>query len=178
MWALAHRFALLPDQGWMNYAFFDFIPACVALLMATSGSRPRRFRLILGMTLFVPLAFVAWRLARGRLFVDDHQVDDGLCLLALLLWWWRPSARVFARLAPVGAISYAIYIFHRPLQEIVTRQSWLPSGNVATFVLRCIVILVVTGAISWFGERRFQPWLRRHWSSVRATSKVSLGRSN
>lgn len=161
MWWLGHRFGLVPEHGWMNYTFYDFIPACLALIMAATGRRPRGWRLILQGALWLPLAYLAWRFFRGRLFVDDLKIDDGLCLLGAALWWWRPGPRALAWVAPVGAISYAIYIFHSPIQEMVIRHAGLPSGSPATFALRCGVILALVVAASWLGERVLQPWLRR-----------------
>jgi hypothetical protein len=46
LWAFAHRFGLLPasEECWLNYTFVDIIPACVVLMLAASGRRPRLTR--------------------------------------------------------------------------------------------------------------------------------------
>ena len=162
-WHFFHRFGLLTDDqsAWVNWSFYDFIPACICLLMVTTGRRPRGHRLLTGLTLTIPLAYIAWMAVRGRLGQAGPDYAAMGCLLAVALWKWRPSNSFFIRLAPVGAISYGIYIFHSPIQWLLISLPWLPQGSATSFVLRSTLILALTFWVAWWTEKRFQLWLRK-----------------
>jgi peptidoglycan/LPS O-acetylase OafA/YrhL len=166
-WHLAHRFALLPDgqSTWMNWSFYDFIPACVCLLMVTTGRRPRWHRALTGTTLAIPLVYVSWCALREGVNGSRLDYGAGFCLLGLVLWKWRPSSRAFVKLAPVGAISYGIYIFHSPILWLLKNVA-LPEGSVASFILRSTLILMLTVLIAWWTEKRLQPWIKKQLSPV------------
>lgn len=170
LWYFTRRFEFLPSgEAWMNFTYYDFIPVCVALLMVGSGRLPRLSRMILYTALFIPLGFLLWRTARGRLFADSNAIDDALCLVATGLWWFRPSTAILSRFASLGAISYGLYIFQRPAQWLIRDAGWLPSGSVFTLTLRIFLVLVVTLAIAWITESRLQPWIRGRLLRVRAS---------
>ena len=161
MWWFAHRFGLLPSVNvWVNYSFFDFIPACICLMMVATGRRPGRWMAICWLTLVLPLAFMVWQLVRGQVSTTNWTIDQLFCVMALLAWKWRPSARLIQKLAVVGGISYAIYIFQRPVQWFILDAPWLPRNTSFTFALRCLVIVFLTVSLSWLLERKLQPWLR------------------
>jgi peptidoglycan/LPS O-acetylase OafA/YrhL/ADP-heptose:LPS heptosyltransferase len=161
-WFLARRLHLLPATDvWMNYTYFDFIPSCVALLIVASGRRPRGFKIITGLTLAIPLTFLLWRRLRPHPLSPDFVLEDILCVVAAVLWFYRPSTKFFAWVAPVGAISYGLYIFQRPVQWLIRDASWLPTGSVGSFVARLVLIFAASMFVAWLAERRLQPWLRR-----------------
>ena len=162
LWNVAHRFAFLPPAaGWMNYSFYDFIPGCLALLIAASGRRPAIGRWLIGFAIAEPAAYSVWLVLRGRAFGSGQELDVLFAGSAAALCWWRPSARAFAGLAVVGSVSYGLYVFQRPVQWFIRDFTWLPSGSLAAYLLRLVLALALVAALSWFGERRFQPWLRR-----------------
>jgi peptidoglycan/LPS O-acetylase OafA/YrhL len=162
LFQLAKRFDLLPPAtGWVNYSFIDLIPVCLALVMIAAQRQPRRARLWVHLAALVPVTFFLWRVLRGRAFGDEHALYDAVVLAAAGLWWWRPSIGFLSWAAPLGTISYGLYIFQRPAQWLVAHGGWLPDGNLATFVLRLLVILALTFALAWFAERKLQPVIRR-----------------
>jgi hypothetical protein len=166
LWALCHRFGFIPEHtAWMDFSFYDFIPACVAVLMVASGRRPRGWQLWIGATVLLPVLFLAWKLFRGHTTLTELSLIDQLVIIALLLWFWRPSPDWLARLAPVGALSYAIYIFQRPVQWLVLDHLPLPTGTWLSFGLRVSVIVALTLVVSYLAEKRLQPYLRRWLSS-------------
>lgn len=163
-WNLARRFDLLPrdhEWAWLNYTFLDIVPASLVLMLAASGRRPRLTRPLYWIAALVPTLYVAWTLLRGResLWAPSHHLV--FCLLAWALWRWRPDGcRAWARLAWFGSISYALYIFHRPVQWFLKDADWLSSGTVLSYILRLFLALTATFVLSWFAEVRMQPWLR------------------
>lgn len=85
----------------------------------------------------------------------------GLCLL---LRGWKPSPRPLAALAPVGLVSYALYVTAFPIMRFVYRCPILPSGSVQTFFLRIVIFAILAGGTAIFLERFVQPrcvrWLK------------------
>jgi peptidoglycan/LPS O-acetylase OafA/YrhL len=169
-WFFARRFGFLPeDAAWMNFTYYDFLPCCLALLLVASRRDVRAQSGLILTALAIPLGFLIWRTSRGRLFADGNAIDDLLCLSALALWWWRPPSNALARFAPIGAISYGLYIFQRPVQWFIRDASWLPAGTAATFSLRFILIAAFTLTVAWFTEARLQIWIRHRFTKLQAS---------
>lgn len=163
LWSFGHRFGIIAGgSAWMNYTYCDLIPASIALLMAASSRRPRHARAILHLALILPLGFTIWRIARGRLTQPGTLGYDELVIAAVFLWRWRPSNEWLVRLAPVGMISYGMYIFQRPMQWLVRDHAPLPSGTAWAFALRVVITVILTVLVSYVGERKLQPLIRRH----------------
>jgi len=163
LWTLLHRVDLLPrahEWAWINYSFLDILPATLVLMFSASGRRPRFTRLLSWIAALLPTASVAWVLIRGREPELHHMI---FCALGWLLWRWRPDgAHIWGKLTFVGSISYGLYILQRPVQWFIHDATWLPSGSLATFVLRLVLVIGLTFAIAWIAERILQPWIRRH----------------
>ena len=157
----ARRFGLTtPIEGWVNITFLDFLPACLVLVMIASRRRPALARWYVGMAAGLPLVFTLWRGWRGRWLHDELALYDGLVLLALLLWWWRPSLAFFRWVMPLGGISYGVYIFQRPVQWFIRDSLWLPVGSVYSYTYRLVLAVTLTLAVAWLAERKLQPHLR------------------
>lgn len=170
---VCRRFSALPPDSaaWINYSYFDFLPACLVLLLAASGRRPRWAMPLCHVAAAIPLLFMLWNLFRARVNIwpPDHVLV--FSLLACALWKWRPDGvLVWSRLAWVGGISYGIYILQRPVQWFVHDAAWLPSGNGFAFTLRLVIAASGTFAIAWWAEKRLQPFLRRHLLRGRTAS--------
>jgi peptidoglycan/LPS O-acetylase OafA/YrhL len=109
----------------------------------------------------LPLGLLTWNTLRGRPPWDPLDPHLIFCAIACVLWRWRPDGvRVWSILAPVGAISYGLYILQRPAQWFVQGADWLPSGTPASFLVRLIVALGLTVLAAWWTEKKLQPWLR------------------
>ena len=116
------------------------------------------------MTLLIPLLFMFWTLLRVRSGENAHLLMNGFIIAAVALWWWRPSTKWFDYMAPIGGISYAIYIFQRPAQWLVRDYLPLPSGNVWSFSIRLVVVLILTFYVSYLAEQKLQPWIKKKLS--------------
>ena len=159
---LARRAGLpMPIDGWVNITFIDFVPVCTALVMITALRRPRQAWALVYAAVAIPVGFMVWRLMRGRLLADELAVYDWIVFAGIGLWWLRPSLALFRVIAPLGGISYGIYIFQRPAQWFVAYHDWLPGGSAATFVLRAVVITALTLGLAWLAEKKLQPVFRR-----------------
>lgn len=166
LWQLLHRIDWLPRESgaWANYAFVDFLPACLALLLAASGRRPRGTWLLCYAVAGLPVAYELWTVLRGRAgWPLDHQA--WMLIAGCLLWWWRPDGiAAWSRLAWVGSISYGLYVLQRPMQWMIHDTHWLPVGTAGSFLLRLALAISCTFVLAWWAEQRIQPWLRRRFS--------------
>lgn len=159
---LARRLGLdAPIPGWVNITFIDFIPVCAALVMLVAWRRPRFAWLLVYGGAASPVLFMVWRILRHRWFADELAIYDGLIVAGILAWRFRPSLALFRWVAPMGGISYGIYIFQRPAQWFIAYNTWLPAGTWLTFVCRSLVITLLTLGLAWLAEKKLQPVIRR-----------------
>lgn len=152
----------------------DFLPICVVFVALTTGRIGGGFVIARNACLFIPLGYVVWRIVRGTLpFSFEGLLAPALTMLAAAMWWWRPSLRFFISISASGFLCYGLYIFQRPAQWLVLDHLPLPTGTALSFTLRIIVLLGVTYLFAVLGERRLQPWVRRHIDRWRATNFLS-----
>lgn len=150
----------------------DLASAPLALMMAAAllGLAARRWwrlawwgSLLLILMLQLGVALQGNWLASGNWWMS-------LLLSALATLLWRcptitgtaAATRAILRLAPVGAISYGLYVFHMPLMTLVGRiPRLLPAGPGVELVLRITLALgLVVGTSAGF-DLGIQPVLRR-----------------
>ena len=146
----------------------DFLPVCLWVLLAVTGRAPRWERRLGWLCLGWCTACVAVYAARGMLVEFDYV---GIVTLgaAWLTWRWRPDPRLLARLAPVGAVSFAFYAISSPLQ--IGQRQLLPnfSGSALTFGVRAIAALALTFGFAWLLEIKLQPWIKNLFRSTPAS---------
>jgi len=177
LWNICHRFELLPRESnaWANYAFIDFMPSCVVLMLAASGRRVRMTRALCWIAALIPSLYCLWMVARGRTSLTTPDHCTIFCMIGWAFWWWRPDGvRRWARLASIGSVSYGLYILQRPVQWAVLDAAWLPSGSGVSFTLRFALAVALTFAIAWWGECRLQPWLRRRFTTAKASDSATV----
>jgi peptidoglycan/LPS O-acetylase OafA/YrhL len=137
----------------------DFLPVSVWVLLAVTGRAPAGQRRLGGFCLSWASAGWAGRLLAGSLSPRD--VPIAMALLAAWLLFFRPGTlHGLRRLAPVGAISFGIYVLGLPLQFAL--DCFLPSfaGSPLTLVVRLLVYGGLVIGAAWLLERQFCPWLR------------------
>jgi peptidoglycan/LPS O-acetylase OafA/YrhL len=159
---LLHRLNVPIPDHWVGLIYFDFLPVCVALLAIASGRRFRGWRAAKWLCLALPVGYFAWRASRGMLLTDpDFHATLALTVAAAALWWWKPAMVGIGSMAAVGSISYAIYIFQRPVQWFVRDWLPLPAGSSSSFGLRMVVFLGLTFAVAYLMEHVLQPRISR-----------------
>lgn len=147
------------DAGMVNIADLGSLPAILLVLAAvTRRQLPCRLWFVVA-AWAVCLVPIAGMLFTGRLATHASWVfGAGAAALAVLLTGWR-SEHWLRAFAWFGGISYAFYVVHYPLLYLV-RLAPFPDATLAGFVARLVVWVAATLGLSWFLERRFQPFVR------------------
>lgn len=172
---------LLTEIG-LQVWLYAFCPGMIIALAATAQARGRGWQALKALLrapwLALPAAAALWGLAYAMersttpVLLDNYQVafvlGSGLFLGAVVVAgdWTRPFVRV---LAPIGLISYGIYLWHDIVVQLIWRHSSIGiTGGPVAWLADCVLVLAITlpiAAASWFGVER--PIMRRAATSAR-----------
>lgn len=175
LFQLLHRlnWATNPQPGPLSLINLDFIPICVLLVALVTDRRGRAFAIVRSLCLWLPILYWAWRAAHRTAFNEPQDVVDvGLLVLAAALWRWRPSLRFFFALSFSGFLCYGLYIFQRPAQALICYRMGLPAGSAGSYALRLAILIPLTFAVAWLGERKLQPLLRGGLEALRGRRRL------
>jgi peptidoglycan/LPS O-acetylase OafA/YrhL len=186
---------LLAEIG-LQVWLYAFCPGMIIALAATAGAQGaawRRLRRLLAMPgLALPAAAALWGAAYAMersssvFVVNNYQVvfvlGSGLFLGTVVAAgpWVRPIARV---LAPIGLISYGIYLWHDIVVQLIWHHSRVGfTGGPAAWLGDCLLVAAITlpiAALSWFAlerpvMRRAAAWARRR-GAVAAVGATASG---
>ncbi len=164
--ALCYEFKL---HGWLwltpvSPHRLDLLLACVWLLLAITGRAPSTHRWLARACLGWCTLGVVRQAWRGE-WAEVHTVAAAAVALGWLLSSWTFSLSALRRCAPLGAISFGLYIIASPLQ--IAQRTMLPefSGTWLTFTVRAVLLTALTLSLAWLLERRLGPpisaWIRR-----------------
>ena len=175
LWQLGPLRALLYDghlHGWLWTSVLsphrlDLLPGCVWVLLAVTGRAPSVRRALtwacltwLTAGLHAQAALREWR--------EIHTIAAGEVALAWLFARGKFSLAALRRCAPLGAISFGLYIVAGPLH--MGQHALLPgfSGSWLTFTGRALALTALTVGVAWLLERRCGApvgrWLRRKFA--------------
>jgi peptidoglycan/LPS O-acetylase OafA/YrhL len=136
----------------------DFLPVCVWLVAAVARRLFHGFMWIRAVAAIIPLMGLVWTVRHpSPLTTTEVAMVAGIYGVALLLWRWEVPVRWWARLAPVGAISYALYATARPIQIAIFNLGQNLPANSAGFAVCAAATTTVAMAVAWYLERRLQP---------------------
>lgn len=111
-----------------------------------------------------------WRLDASQRFVTDHLIGLALCL-HIAAYSSLPAAvqDFFARhqdaFASLAGFSFTLYLFHRPMTQLLGAWYPQPVGAIWQTALLALGILLVCWAVSWGTEKQLSHW-RRGFSRV------------
>jgi peptidoglycan/LPS O-acetylase OafA/YrhL len=136
----------------------DFLPLCLWVVLAVSARNGslRRFLTIAGLAL-------GWVGVAANAMVGGWSGEHTIATIALAIATMGAKREypvwALARMAPIGGISFAIYVFAEPIQ--LAQRALLPgfSGTAVTYASRLMVVIVTIFGLSWLMEHRLQPWL-------------------
>jgi peptidoglycan/LPS O-acetylase OafA/YrhL len=176
---LGERIAEIGLQSWLYF----FCPGMLLVIVAAAGpgrgwNAVRRLMAMPWLTL--PAAVALWGLAYAmershtQIVVGNYQamftLAAGLFLGGVLVAgpWIDPVVRV---LAPVGLISYGVYLWHDIFIDVLIRHHSGIRGGPAAWVADCLIITAMTlpvAALSWIAvERPSMRWAAA-WARRRA----------
>jgi peptidoglycan/LPS O-acetylase OafA/YrhL len=159
--AASPRLALLDADR----CHLDVLAGSVLIVVAAARRAPFLVRRMTVAAIVIGLAVLPLKMGLGTLSYIDLSGAAVLCA-CLAARNWRPTLRPLAALAPVGLVSYALYVTAYPLMRGVYRCPFLPSGSMGTFLLRALVLAALCGVTAVFLERYVQPRIVR-WLSGR-----------
>jgi peptidoglycan/LPS O-acetylase OafA/YrhL len=154
----------------------DFVPVTVWIVAIVSGRTSRFVSICRGAAIVIPGVglLVRWH-SSGASSESELMVIAGVYLGALLLLRWRPSVEVFRRIAPLGAISFALYAFARPIQSYVFSHVPALPANGFGFVAASALVVGMAASLAYFAELRVQPELQRRFVQRRVACSDGPG---
>ena len=116
-----------------------------------------------------------WRLMSSQRFVTDYVIGAALCLHIMAFSSLPPAMQeFFARnqkcLAGLAGFSFTLYLFHRPMTQLLGAYFPIPQGEVLLSTLVALAILLACWLISWVTERQLPNW-RRGFSRLLLSGK-------
>ncbi|MBD2491106.1 acyltransferase [Aulosira sp. FACHB-615] len=152
--------------GGVNFSVLGILPICLLLFMEITQRRLIGYKLLRLGCILVPLLYITPLVLQGRIFENSFWITPAvLIFLTIILWRFKMNISVVAKLAPVGKISYALYILHVPIMKLI--HDYFPwQGTWWSFSLRFIVWLLITVAISIFLELVLQPIIKTKLSRL------------
>ncbi|MFT3825793.1 MAG: acyltransferase [Chitinophagaceae bacterium] len=138
-------------------------PYCLLIVLTFYGAkRTRLFYLLLGVVAISSFGQLFYAAFRGALTSSEIYILPALFLcIAALCWFIKPKITL-RPLESVGSISYAIYAIHCPILYLIGGFVFLP-GNYIGFVIRLILLLVITFTLSWVLEKKLQPVIKKYF---------------
>lgn len=106
-----------------------------------------------------------WRLSRSKLFVTDYLIGAVLCVhLAAFSSLPKGFQDLFERhkilLMHLAGFSFTLYLFHRPMTQLLGAYHPLPQGPAWQAGLFAVVIVAACWVISWGTEKQLGLWRR------------------
>jgi peptidoglycan/LPS O-acetylase OafA/YrhL len=169
VWRLQPAHTLLSHFGFtrpwfpgVSFACLDLLP-CLLWMFLIVTRRQGRWTWLIELGAWISAAgYLGW-LGYAGLFgwSGDIGLAAVLVAAALLLRGWSPSLAGLQRLAPLGAVSYALYVFAAPLQHGMRTLFPQWSGAWWTYSARLMTVVAGAQALAWLAERKIQPLVRR-----------------
>lgn len=139
----------------------DFLPVATWLVAAVARRTFPLLRWVKVAAFAMPaLGLIINVLHPGPIAWQNLVAVGGAYALALLLARWRPALAPFRFAAPLGAISFALYAFARPIEFLVFEHPALP-GGMAGFIAAAFLTIVLSFGLAWLFECRVQPALNQ-----------------
>lgn len=148
----------------------DILPVCVWLILVLTGRARRWHQRLALFSLTVASLALFVRFATG----DFGDIGEGpfvayaaVIALAWTLVKWRPEPLLLVRMAPFGAVSYALYAVSLALQFGILAQPLLPRGTAWSYSLRFALLALLSFGLAWMLDQKLQPELRRRFIGPR-----------
>lgn len=168
LWVFAPLRGLVFDWGLFGWTWLsavsphrlDYLPVCVWVLLAVTGRAPRLASSLRTICLVLATAGLIARAVSGTWGGADWCGTTALAA-AWALGWQTRSVAFLRWFAPLGGISFALYVIAAPIQ--LGQRAILPSfaGSAQTFSVRLVAVVAVVMIVAWILERKICPWFGR-----------------
>lgn len=164
--------------GGLARAFFGFFLGVLGFRLAGSprtAVRPAR-RIAVPLLFILPLVCFIPATPEMRPFVDVTIACGLLLPLLLLCQSMRPPNAFTAVFVIGGQISYAIYILHQPVREIIDRLNWRSTLVPDLAPWSGIGVMVLMIVVGWAAERYYDRPVRRaivRWLKSRPQTTIA-----
>lgn len=149
--------------GGLARAFFGFFLGVLGFRLAGSPQTARRpvRRIAVPLLFILPLVCFIPATPEWRPFIDVAAACGLLLPLLLLSQSMRPPDAFTAVFVTGGRISYAIYILHQPVREVLDRIAWRSTivSDLAPWSGLAVMALMVV--VAWAAERYYDRPVRR-----------------
>lgn len=107
-----------------------------------------------------------WRLVSSQRFVTDYLIGGALCLhIAAFSSLPLRVQELFARhqraMATLAGFSFTLYLFHRPMTQLLGAHFPVQQGDYLSLSLVAVGILLTCWAVSWGTEKQLPFWRRQ-----------------
>lgn len=134
-------------------------PVCILIISEVAERKIQYIRLLKIYCFLLPLLFFAYLMLSGRITDPFWQSKIILYGLAIATYPIKVSIHSFGKAALLGKISYALYLVHFPIMYVL-HQVTVFSGTSFSFIVRILIVLVVSVLLSHILEIKFQPWIK------------------
>lgn len=135
-------------------------PVCILIVAGVAGRKVRYAGLLKSYCFILPLLLFLYLAWQGRLTESFWYTKLILYVLAVISYPVSFSITWLSKAAPLGKISYALYLVHFPMMYAL-HELWYFSGTAITFTARILTMLVVSVLLSYFLEGKLQPWIKK-----------------
>ena len=177
IWIMGARLAATGryESNWPHrLAWLAFITPLILIAVINVTSADRLIQSILSQK--VP---GLWHLDKSQRFVTDYLIGAALCLhiaafSSLPVGVQEFFARQKLKLASLAGFSFTLYLFHRPMTQMLGAWYPQPAGAVVQTTLIALGILLTCWLISWGTEKQLPKWrlLFSHFLTVKPLAKV------
>jgi len=140
------------------------LPSCISLFTIVAN-RPLNSVVALwtnGIAFLMPFSAICYGIfGKGRLSSENWIAAAIEIWLAVALVWIKINPSILKNLAFLGSISYGIYVFHSP-SILFIRNNFpkLISGTIWSFLLRFVLLTILTISLAAFVELKVQPRIK------------------
>jgi peptidoglycan/LPS O-acetylase OafA/YrhL len=147
------------DAGMVTIADLGTLPAILLLISAVARRKLPHRKWFAAAAWAVCLIPIGGMILTGRLGAHASWIVGTCAAVLSVLMLWFHSERWLRAFAWFGGISYAFYVVHYPLLYLV-RLAPFSGITLAGFAGRLALWVAATLSLSWFLEKRFQPWIK------------------
>jgi peptidoglycan/LPS O-acetylase OafA/YrhL len=149
------------------------LPVVLALFAAAAGRKLPFGKLLTGAAFLLPLGVIGALFALGK--STEHVnflIGTTSTLAAFGLYFLPIRGNVLAPFSLAGSISYAVYVVHMPLANLLL-QIDLFSGTPFSFAVRLVAFLLAVLGLAYVLELKMQPWIRHKFFPRQAAKPQS-----